>query len=1329
MSLGNLPRFCSRTLAVGLCALLLAPALFAAPPRVLLVYDGKPEVSGEGYLSARFIANLLGHFEARYEIERLADYRAGRAANFDAVFFASVGPQKSLPAPLLEDAAAGQTTFVWLGRNIGHLLTPGVAQRLGFSYIDYTDDDEFHRVEYRGIELPKGDPELNQVGVLDSSRATVHATARNRTGELYPYVIQSGRFWYFADSPFSFVSEGDRYLVFADLLHDILGVPHAAARRALVRIEDVSPDQDPASLRAIADYLHSQRVPFQVALIPIYRDPERGVEIYLSDRPEFAEAVRYMAARGGTVVMHGVTHQYRAASGDDFEFWNDLEDGPLPSDGRRDVLDRKLELGLRECFRNGIYPLSWETPHNAASERTYRLLSDYFTVFHERVMAAPALATTQYFPYPVRDLYGRFVVPENLGFVPLGSTDTRPVLDAARSMLAVRDGIASFYFHPFMPLDLLKQMVRGVRDRGYRFISLREFSPRVEFREWQVAVAGPDGRVPPAPRALTSGYARVVIVDPGGAVREERVAVPESGDPISAEPGALVAWSRAAGPAPPPPSAWQRVRLFLARHWRSPATATLPLNGSPDIHLVWDASAEGAAERGQNSLEGILKTYGYPVERLAWDPAQPLRFVNAGADGGVVVIPAAVAAALSSEQQDAVLARLRSGGNLLLAGRSPLAEQLGVRFAGRTVSVYQATDLNHPERYLQWSPPEQVERFDPPEDAVTLMTDPSSRQALAFSGQFHEGRYILLAAPLDSITGLGIARYPYLAQYLQETFGARPRLLRPAIEVYFDPSQRPGIDLSRLVNSWRKSGIRVVHVKAWEFLPGWEFPYRKFIDLCHRRGLAVYAWFEPPMVTEAFWHRHPEWREKTASGADGLVGWRYLMNLRNPRARQAALAVFRQIMEFDWDGVNLAELNFDAGNPVMDPDKYVPMNDDVRREFQAEAGFDPIDLFRPRSRYFWKTNPAALQRFSDYRVRLVTELHRVFLDEARQLAAGRGLEIVVTMLDSLHSKTLRADIGVDSREIVKLMDEYDFTLQVQDPSEFWADTPERYRTFGETYLKLLKDPARLMFDVNIVERDVKGKPLPASVATGAEFARLLAAASAPTGRAIVYSEWTVLPQDWELAASALASGARVAREGDGWRIESPFAVAVRVPLDQHSFHLDGRPWPVVDAGSVLAPRGSHLLAVARPRLALADFFSLEQLDIRLRAFSGELLGAEVTPRGMTFNYSAPGRAVAVFNKQPYRVLVDGREWAVAPLYSQGEWAIVLPSGRHAAEVVANEPAVFAVELLSLLASSLIVLFGAVSCGSMLALYLVIRVRRAAAGFRRRPPAAVPGIPG
>ncbi len=154
---------------------------------------------------------------------------------------------------------------------------------------------------------------------------------------------------------FAFAVEGGRYLILAELLHLILGQPHAPSRRGLVRIEDVNPQSDPSSLRKIADYLGREGVPFQISLIPIFKDPDAQREVLLSQRPAVVEAVTDMVARGGTIVLHGVTHQHRGASGNDYEFWDDIAGAPL---GQLDEewADHGSDWGSRSVFAAGSIP-------------------------------------------------------------------------------------------------------------------------------------------------------------------------------------------------------------------------------------------------------------------------------------------------------------------------------------------------------------------------------------------------------------------------------------------------------------------------------------------------------------------------------------------------------------------------------------------------------------------------------------------------------------------------------------------------------------------------------------------------------------------------------------------------------------------------------------------------------------------------------------------------------------------------------------------------------------------------------------------------------------
>jgi len=69
------------------------------------------------------------------------------------------------------------------------------------------------------------------VSIDDPAIARVVSSAYDHAGRKVPYIVQSRNFWFVADSPFSYATERDRYIAFADLLHDILKENHPSAIR------------------------------------------------------------------------------------------------------------------------------------------------------------------------------------------------------------------------------------------------------------------------------------------------------------------------------------------------------------------------------------------------------------------------------------------------------------------------------------------------------------------------------------------------------------------------------------------------------------------------------------------------------------------------------------------------------------------------------------------------------------------------------------------------------------------------------------------------------------------------------------------------------------------------------------------------------------------------------------------------------------------------------------------------------------------------------------------------------------------------------------------
>lgn len=331
------------------------------------------------------------------------------------------------------------------------------------------------------------DPDIGVTSVADATKASSLVTITNTaTNETAPYVMRSGNFWYFADMPFSFIGPRDRYLVICDLLHDILGTNAPTSHRALVRLEDVNATTSVAAMKTLTDYMQSKSIPFSIATIPLYTDPNGvyngGVAqtIHLVNATGLKQALNYAKARGGKILMHGYTHQYsnipnliNAVSANDFEFWLATQNRPVNEDSTQWAANR-LSAGLLEFQLNGYNPFAWEAPHYQSSPLSIQAVPKYFKNTYQRVVYYTSdnpqtlNATTpghdfsvgQFFPYIIqKDYYNQRIIPENLGNVEYNICNIDPssclsytaqdILTNANYALAVRDGFASFFFHPF----------------------------------------------------------------------------------------------------------------------------------------------------------------------------------------------------------------------------------------------------------------------------------------------------------------------------------------------------------------------------------------------------------------------------------------------------------------------------------------------------------------------------------------------------------------------------------------------------------------------------------------------------------------------------------------------------------------------------------------------------------------------------------------------------------------------------------------------------------------------------------------------------------------
>lgn len=490
----------------------------------LILYDTTGPYGWLGELYGIMSANLASHFGTWSAIP-VTQYAGGQMAPFTAVIYVGSTYDEPIPPVFLADCQSYQNVqIIWVYDNIWHLtaVTSNFQTLYGWNWTGF-DTSAVATVNYKGQALTRNSG--NGAGIMNfvlntaGTIPTVIATAQRSDGTTFPWAVRSRNLTYIGENPLVYIAEGDRYLIFCDLLFDALAPGTATRKRALVRLEDIDPSDDPAPLAAISSYLRGQGVPFGFQIIPKYVDPlgtyNNGVPetISLSQKsgpgyaPQLVSMIKTMQAAGGTMICHGYTHQYTATnqvttnnpytgiSADDAEFYRETSNadlsinyvGALPEDTGSAWVTNRVSLAMGEFTKAGLTaPTFWTSPNYVSSADASQYLASKF-VRAERPLYFAGLfsggqvnysrVAGQFFPYTVRDVYGGKVLPDTLGGIePLafGPNPARPpaaILAAAQNTSVVRDSVASFFYHPSDSISYLQQVVTGIKAQGWTFVS------------------------------------------------------------------------------------------------------------------------------------------------------------------------------------------------------------------------------------------------------------------------------------------------------------------------------------------------------------------------------------------------------------------------------------------------------------------------------------------------------------------------------------------------------------------------------------------------------------------------------------------------------------------------------------------------------------------------------------------------------------------------------------------------------------------------------------------------------------------------------------------
>jgi hypothetical protein len=298
-----------------------------------------------------------------------------------------------------------------------------------------------------------------------------------------------------------------------------------------------------------------------------------------------------------------------------------------------------------------------------------------------------------------------------------------------------------------------------------------------------------------------------------------------------------------------------------------------------------------------------------------------------------------------------------------------------------------------------------------------------------------------------------------------------------------------------------------------------------------------------------------------------------------------------------------------------------------------------------------RKDEASRRAFLDFRAELARKMQEEWL---AQLEAARRekphLDLVLTHVDDRFDSGMRDAIGADAARVLPLLDTHTFTFLIEDPATVWHLGPQRYQTIAERYRALTPHRDKLAIDVNIVDR--YQNVYPTKQQTGTELFQIVHHAAANFQRVALYFESSLLPPDLKLLPSASAAVTRIERMGPKTVVDSVYGFGL--PWKGPAM-VDGQPWPAADDDTVWLPAGAHSIEPAPGPKGAPPGARLLRLNADLKA------ARAVSATSIEFSYQTSARALAILDRAPRRLEIDGAE---EPLHLAGPHTILLPRGQH-----------------------------------------------------------------
>ncbi|HAX72991.1 MAG TPA: hypothetical protein DCY20_05655 [Firmicutes bacterium] len=421
-----------------LCLLLLTSTQTAfannSEAHSLILYEMNTEY-GNKENTVEHLKQLLYAFNEKVDVVQIEAYTEGLITDYDYVFVMNIHTEIKNDS-VLTDLVHFNGRIYWIGNGIQNYLTVN-----SNSDLTYTgSSNQILQFNYQDQVIYGASNLLHDL--LEPSSETQILATMSDGYNTYPYILNEKNLFFISRY------KVDEHYIFEDSLFDFFEYNPPSTREVFVRIEDVHPFRDPQRLKEIADYLFERNIPFMIALVPAYVDNNTHTINTLDQVPEFVEAIQYMQERGGSVILHGYTHQlgFKEVTGEGYEFWDIENDTPI--ENIETYIQENILTALRLCVENEIYPLAFEAPHYAMDANGYLEIKKYFSTYVGHFQNNNINFTTSSFPYRIynSDLFNIFI-PENLGYIEADVLHTaQEIIEKFNQLQVVRSYTGGFFF-------------------------------------------------------------------------------------------------------------------------------------------------------------------------------------------------------------------------------------------------------------------------------------------------------------------------------------------------------------------------------------------------------------------------------------------------------------------------------------------------------------------------------------------------------------------------------------------------------------------------------------------------------------------------------------------------------------------------------------------------------------------------------------------------------------------------------------------------------------------------------------------------------------------